>query len=431
MPYVGAVCGCIATPFANNYFGRKWTLVAAYIISIGAGFLQLFAPNFAAFVIGRLINLLGVGILTATAPLYLSEIVPASLRGAAVSPINILGGISAVLATVTVYESDKRSGSLSYQIPLAVQCVLPAALFLLTLFLPESPQWLVSKYCMNQARKNLRNLRAWSDAQIDDELRVMRLIELSEHSLAEGTQFWQIFNRNNIKRTVFAAAFTSCSVSVSGSLISTTYITVFFIQLGLGSAYTVTVVATSMILAGGIAAPFVVYRFGRRTIAFGGFALLIVIDMIAGGLAFSTSKGALLGIVALSCILNFIYYAVYSPLALIIPSEIAAPKLRTHTMSYAIIWVYLAEVIANFALPRLTDPGAADLGAKTYLIFCGLMFCNLVMIYWFLPESAGRSFGEIDEMYRAKVPMRKWRRYKTTTIAIAAVEGKPVQVVNV
>jgi hypothetical protein len=37
---------------------------------------------------------------------------------------------------------------------------------------------------------------------------------------------------------------------------------------------------------------------------------------------------------------------VYSPLALIIPSEIAAPKLRTHTMSYAIIWVYLAEVIA-------------------------------------------------------------------------------------
>lgn len=74
VPLVGAVVGGLLASPLNFHFGRKWPLVAAYILSIGGGLLQVFAPNLGAFVGGRSINAVAFGIATATAPLYLSEV---------------------------------------------------------------------------------------------------------------------------------------------------------------------------------------------------------------------------------------------------------------------------------------------------------------------------------------------------------------------
>jgi MFS family permease len=74
LPLVGAVLGGLLASPLNFHFGRKWPLIAAYILSIGGGLLQVFAPNLGAFVGGRSINGIAMGIAMATAPLYLSEV---------------------------------------------------------------------------------------------------------------------------------------------------------------------------------------------------------------------------------------------------------------------------------------------------------------------------------------------------------------------
>jgi MFS family permease len=74
LPLVGAVLGGLLASPLNFYLGRKWPLIAAYILSIGGGLLQVFAPNLGAFVGGRSINGIAMGIAMATAPLYLSEV---------------------------------------------------------------------------------------------------------------------------------------------------------------------------------------------------------------------------------------------------------------------------------------------------------------------------------------------------------------------
>jgi len=86
-------------------------------------------------------------------------------------------------------------------------------------------------------------------------------------------------------------------------------------------------------------------------------------------------------------------------------------------MSYTIAWCQTTAVITTFAVPQLTAADAANLGAKTYLIFGGCMACIIVFTYFFLPETRGRSSAEIDEMYDAKIPMRQWRKYQTSTEA--------------
>ena len=127
-------------PTLNFRFGRKWPLIVSYFFSLGGVFLQLFAPNLGAFVAGRFWNSFITGIVSATAPLYLSEIVPPSMRGAAVASINILTLTASVLAVVVALATHTIEGSKSYKIPLGSQCIPPGLLIPLTVFLPESPQ---------------------------------------------------------------------------------------------------------------------------------------------------------------------------------------------------------------------------------------------------------------------------------------------------
>lgn len=342
---------------------------------------------------------------------------PASVRGRSVSSINILNLTAGVVGTVIVFGTEKLENHLSYQIPLAIQCVIPVILFVLTIPLPESPQWLVSKGNMKRARHNLRRLRGFSDAHVEDELRLIALCEESERELQSDVKFWHIFRREQLKRTLTAGSFYSLN-QVSGIILSTTYTTVFLTELGIGDAFSLTIIASCCTLAGTIAAPFVIDRAGRRPTAFTGMSVLFVIDALAGGLAFNTSDPhSTLGIAALSFVFNFFWASSFFSLSNLMPSEMATPKLRHHTMSYTIACAQTTAVITTLAVPQLTSADAANLGAKTYLVFAGCMAAIIVFVFFFMPETRGRTFAEIDEMYAAKIPMWKWRNYKTSVEA--------------
>ncbi|KAI9375889.1 general substrate transporter [Aspergillus egyptiacus] len=417
VPLVGSIVGGVAASPLNNHLGRKWPLIGGYVFSVGGGFLQLFAKNIAEFVIGRFLNAIAIGVANATAPLYLSEVVPPSMRGRSVTSINILSLLAGVISTIIVNETKDIQGRLQYMIPLAIQVVLPFVILVVTLPLPESPQWLISKGRMEQARHNLRKLRGYSDAQVEEELRIMQQCEENERALSANVRFYEIFDRQNLKRTLTAGSFYSLN-QISGIILSTTYTTVFLTQLGVGDAFTFTVIASCCTLAGTLAAPFVIDRAGRRPTAFVGMTLLFLIDITAGGLAFRTgNKDFVMGIAALGFIFNFFWGAGFYSLSALMPSEIATPKLRNHTMAYTIACAQTSAVITTFAVPQLTSADAANLGAKTYLVFAGCMACVLVFVYFFMPETKGRTFAEVDEMYDAKIPMWKWRTYQTTTSA--------------
>lgn len=57
---------------------------------------------------------------------------------------------------------------------------------------------------------------------------------------------------------------------------------------------------------------------------------------------------------------------------------------------------------------RELTPSSANLQAKTYLIFAGWMLFSVLTVFFYLPETRGRSAAELDEMFEAKVPARKF-----------------------
>lgn len=413
IPLIGTIAGALISPYLQNRLGRKWSLCAAYMFSIPSTQLQLWAPNLVAFIAGRVMNGLAYGCALSIGPLYLADVVPTSIRGGAVASSNLLTILANLLAAICCWATDRTyTGARKYKIPLAVQAGLPFLLLLPTPFLPESPVWCVQKGLIGEARVALQRVRPVSDVEIEEELQEIVRAEQERKSLAKDTKFTDIFSRKHLLRTMVAGSFFSLN-QVSGIILSTTYATVFLTQLGLGDPFVLTVYAYVCQVAGAALAIVALEKVGRRSLALPGFVMLTAIDIVAGTLAFYASNAEVAkAISALAMVFNFVWTLCFYSISLLMPSELPTQRLRSYTMSYAIGWGQATAVVTTLALPQITARDAGNLAAKAYLIFGGCMLVITILAFFLLPETRGRTFFEIDQLYANRVPARQWSKYE-------------------
>ena len=325
MPLVGAAIGTFLAPPLLYRLGRKWTLIIAYTLLCTPGsFLQLFAPNVAALVVGRFWNCeckprshtlppqsnftidLGISILTTAAPLYLSELVPPHVRGRAIG--FCVAGVSAVgvLATVVVWGTSKLTDDRSYKIPLALQAALPAALALLSFLLPESPLWKVQHGKLEEATQILMQIRNNNRNVVEKELVMIQTAVASETERVKNSRFWEILDRENIKRTLTAGALLSLS-QVCGQILVMTYSTVALVQSGVANPFQITIIISCTMFLGTVIGPALVDKAGRRPVALVGFTILAILNFAAGGLAAAglKTKSERLGLAATFILFGF------------------------------------------------------------------------------------------------------------------------------
>lgn len=72
-----------------------------------------------------------------------------------------------------------------------------------------------------------------------------------------------------------------------------------------------------------------------------------------------------------------------------------------------------SQCMWNFVLPYLFNPDQANLGAKTAFIFGGFSIFCCVYLYFYHPETKGRSYQELDELFAKGVPARQFASYVT------------------
>ncbi|KIW85635.1 hypothetical protein Z517_01027 [Fonsecaea pedrosoi CBS 271.37] len=422
VPLVGAAMGTfLATP-AMKYFGRKKTFIGAYFLLCTPGsFLQLFSPNISSMTVGRFWNYLGISVLTTTAPLYLSELVPAHVRGRAVGFCVAGVGAVAIIATTIVWATERIDDERQYKIPLAVQAACPVAFGFLTFLCPESPLWYLQHGKLEEARRILMSIRNQKTDIVDAEISMYRITLEEEAEMRKQTRFWDILNRANLKRTLTAGALISAS-QVGGQILVGTYSTVILVQSGVGNPFQMTVVIACLQFLGTIVGPTLVDRAGRRPVALVGFSLLFLLNMAAGGLAAAglTTNSQRLGLASVFIIFGFVNAVSFQSLAYVLPTEIATPTLREPTMTWAMFWSYVTAIITTFAIPQITAADAGNLGAKAAFIFAGCVLITTIWAYFYIPETRARTVVEVDEMYALKLPMRKWRHYQCQTVQLTA-----------
>jgi len=282
-----------------------------------------------------------------------------------------------------------------------------------TPFLPESPWWLVQQGRPEAATKSLQRL-GMTAVEAEKHLANIQLTEAKAREETEGATFIECFRGTNLRRTLVTIMPLTVQ-ALSGVAFISGYSTYYYQLAGnsVHRSFQLSCGAQGLSIAGNIASWFIIDRVGRRPLITYGMCFLTALLIVTGALATSSAPGPLAGTVGLIMFYNFAFNIVIGAVAYTIIAEIPTAKLRAKTIGISLTVQQTIYTVEIFVLPYIFNPDQANLGANTSFIFGGFSVICCVVLWFHQPETAKRSFQEIDEMFFNRVPARKFKTYVT------------------
>ncbi|MBN2275794.1 MAG: sugar porter family MFS transporter [Bacteroidales bacterium] len=157
---VGSILGNFAGGILADKAGRKVVLIGTAVLFAFCALGTALSNNLTFFIAARIVGGIGVGMAILVAPMYIAEVAPKEYRGMLVSinQLNIVLGISVAFFTNYYINRTIADPNMNWRWMLGVG-VIPAVLyFLLLMFVPQSPRWLVVRSRAKDARKVLRKI---------------------------------------------------------------------------------------------------------------------------------------------------------------------------------------------------------------------------------------------------------------------------------
>ena len=114
------------------------------------------------------------------------------------------------------------------------------------------------------------------------------------------------------------------------------------------------------------------------------------------GIGLSFHSGANTLLIILMCAFVAFFAFSLGPIKFIFASEIFPTNIRSHAMSIAILTMWATDTLVGQFTPSLRD-GIGPSG--TFLIFALILVPQILMVWKWMPETAGRSLEEIEQGY--------------------------------
>ncbi|GKZ66052.1 hypothetical protein AnigIFM50267_010891 [Aspergillus niger] len=380
---VGGIFGSLSCIYLGDLLGRRKVIFLTSAISIIGALLMATSFGLAQFIVARVVLGLGTGGYVATVPVWQAEISQAGKRGAHVVTDGIFIGAGITISLWIDFGFYFVTGnSVSWRFPLAFQIVLSLMVMAFIIFFPESPRWLIKRNRTEEAREILAAL---ADLDPNDESITLAVRDI-ERSLAPGIGVVEGHAEHG--RT---ATLPSDGVGCSRSDVPANY-------LGL-DAIPSRILAAAMCLTqplGGFLAFFTIDRLGRRVLMlWSAVGMSASMAILAGTTSRSNDTAALVVAVVFLFVFEFIFTVGYSGLTFLYATEVAPLQLRAaiSAVSTAAVWTF------NFLLAEVTPVGFDTIGYQYYIIFAVLNAVIVPIVYFFFPETNGRSLEEIDEIF--------------------------------
>jgi MFS family permease len=151
--------------------------------------------------------------------------------------------------------------------------------------------------------------------------------------------------------------------------------------------------------AAAVAAAFLVDRLGRRTLwNWSGIGMLIsfiIWTVCSARFAVSGGNGLGIAVVVFIFIYFFHYDIAYTPLVFAYPTEILPYSIRSKGLSIDLAIVYSSLVVLSFVTPIALEA----IAWRYYIVFCCVLAVSVVVNWFLLPETKGRSLEEISELF--------------------------------
>ncbi|KAL2756720.1 hypothetical protein ACRALDRAFT_1062410 [Sodiomyces alcalophilus JCM 7366] len=420
--------GVVALPFvgpAIDTWGRRIGMfIGASIIIIGTC-IQATANEADQFMGGRFLLGFGVSIAAAAGPMYVIEINHPAYRGVVGAMYNTLWFSGSILAAGAARGAIVDfPGDASWRLITWLQCLFAGLICLFCLFLPESPRWL---YVNNKTQAARDMLTRYHGLGNPDSVWVsLQMNEYEELLDLDGAdkRWWDYRALFRDRPSVYRLA-CNITLSIFGQWAGNAVLS-YFLSSVLDTAgyyhhieqHNITLINSCQQFICAIFGALLVDRVGRRPLLLFSFTGCTVIWLgmtVASGVLAQSQIGvhddgkpifdnpaASRACLAMVFMFGSIYSVGITPLQALYPVEVLSFEMRAKGMAFSSLAVNAAGLLNQFAWPVSMEV----LAWRTYIIFTVWDAIQVVVIYFLLPETKGRTLEELDEVFQAKNPVK-------------------------
>jgi len=390
---VGAMVGSMLGGYVADKLGRRWTIAIGCIMFTLATFFTISMSSMPPILFGRFMLGVPVGMLSFVVPMYAAEVAPKELRGTLGSLMQLAIVTGILLATVVAVPI--QTGASGWRIALGL-CAVPGIILLVGIFgFPESPRWLCKFKSADAASAALRRLRGTDDVSTEVN-EISSALEADEGN--EGS--WKDLLAPGIKERVLVAVGLQILQQATGVNSIFYYAPTIFADIGVENPLAAGLVCGLANLGGTLLGIKMIDRKGRRTLLMAG-AIGMSIGMITASLIKYTvdvkvypQAGYIIILAICFFVVNFAFS--WGPICWLYPSEIFPMGVRAKAVSLATLANWIMNVLVAERVPGLLTVLSAE---GLFMVFgiCGLG-C-FAFVYYFVPETKGKSLEEIDQMW--------------------------------
>jgi SP family galactose:H+ symporter-like MFS transporter len=354
---LGQIFGAFNAGRITNWIGRKRTMVGIALGYAIFAALQGLAPNEWFLIVARFLLGFTIGVSIVTAPAYIAESSPRSVRGSMIVTFQVatVTGIA-----VAYFVGAALAGLESWRLILSLSAIPALIVLFLVIRLPDTPRW----YLMNDQREEALDLVRKVQGDVDPESEVQTIEE--DLAYEEKGSFLEIFQGRFRLAGIFVVTL-GFLVQITGINAIVYYSPTIITQAGVEDPFQAIVVNGFIQVAGVVAVVvsfLVVDRWGRRPTLLTGVGTMAAANALLI-VAFTLGPSpilAFLGILLFIIGFNF----GYGSLVWVYASESFPTRLRTQGGSAMLT----SDLLANFivGVVFLSALGALG-GSLTFGIF--------------------------------------------------------------
>lgn len=404
---IGSIAGVLVAGSLSDYLGRKLTmLISAALFSISAIGCAL-CGSFDALVAYRIVGGVGIGIVSIVSPIYISEVSPARVRGTLVSLYQLAVTVGFLLAYLMNWIIDSNiepvaSGDVSLWMKimnteawrgmLGTETVPALLFFVVIMFIPESPKWLIVNGRAGKAALVLDRIYSGRQDEVQNEIRA------TEDSLKGETKGrWS----DLLKPGILTAVLAGSAIAILGQFMGVNAVLYYgpkiFSDAGFESPMFSTVLVGVVNMLTTVLAVFIIDRAGRKQLIYWGVSGMIIC-LLAIGVYFAW--GAALGLgngFMLTFFLAYVFCCAISISAIVfvLLSEMYPNSVRGRAMSIAgfALW------IGTYLIGQLTPVLLGWSQAGTFFVFAAMCVPYMLIMWKVIPETTGKTLEEIEEYW--------------------------------
>ncbi|KAJ6485258.1 general substrate transporter [Mycena vulgaris] len=407
---VGAFVTSLAAGRVGDIIGRKGTLFIGAVVFTLGGAIQTFTSSFSMIVVGRIVSGFGVGLLSTIVPIYQSEVSPPNHRGA-LACVEFTGNVSGYAFSVwTDYFCSFIESDYSWRIPLFVQCVIGAILAAGSLFMPESPRWLLDTDKDEEGMRVIVNLHGGDphDPVAKAEFQEIKHKVLMERNSGEGRSYAMMWRR--YKRRILLAMSAQAFAQLNGINVISYYAPKVFEEAGWRGRQALLMTGINAIIYTLSTLPpwYLVDRWGRRPILLSGAAVMGLSLCATGWFMYLDTEQTPNAVVVCVIIFNAAFGYSWGPIPWGYSPEILPLTIRAKGVSLSTATNWAFNTLVGEMTPYLQEV----IEWRLYIMHGFFCACSFVLVYFLYPETKGVPLEEMDavfgeEIVLARLPMSR------------------------